>query len=137
MLSFLSYLAEANAPKTHPEWQEVQLAMKLKQIPKFTRKEFGEKMSTGKTVARRNFSGIENTDAGEITSLRKARNLFKKYGKGSSEDFNNLVQAVKERKTPPIVIYRDEKKQYLVGGNTRAMIASALGIRHRVKYLTK
>ncbi len=111
--------------------------MKLKKIPQFTRKEFAEKISSGKTVYKRKFKNIENTDAGSITSLRKARNLFKKYGKGSSEDFNSLVTAVKNRETPPIIIYREENRKYLVGGNTRAMIASALGIRHPVKYLTK
>lgn len=133
MIRFKSYLTE----ETHPEWEEVQLAMKLKQIPKFSRKEFTKKMSTGKPVSRKNFSGIENTDAENITSLQKARNLFKKYGKGSSDDFNNLVQAVKEKKTPPIIIYREDNREYLVGGNTRAMIATALRIRHAVRYLSK
>jgi hypothetical protein len=137
MHSFLSFINESTSPKSHPEWEEVRLAMKLKKIPQFTRKEFAEKISSGKTVYKRKFKNIENTDAGSITSLRKARNLFKKYGKGSSEDFNSLVTAVKNRETPPIIIYREENRKYLVGGNTRAMIASALGIRHPVKYLTK
>lgn len=137
MHSFLSFINESTFPKTHPEWDEVRLGMSLKKIPKFTRKEFTEKMSSGRPVMRGKFKNVENTDAGSVTSLRRARNLFKKYGKGSSEDFNSLVAAVKNRETPPIVIYREKNRQYLVGGNTRAMIASALGIRHPVKYLTK
>jgi hypothetical protein len=135
MLSFLSFITEQTSTN-HPEWEEVRLAMSNKQIPRFTKKEFSEKMLTGKTSSRINFSGIENTDA-PLTSLRRASNLYQKYGKGSKEDFNNLVTAVRERKTPPIIIFRDGKRHYLVGGNTRAMVASALGIRHPVKYLEK
>jgi len=137
MKSFLTYLTE-DKDYSHPEWPEVRLAMKLKEIPHFTKKEFVDKIESSKIFYKKNFSNIENTDA-PISSIRKARNLFLKYKKGTKEDFESLIKAVKEKKTPPIIIFRDseEKRQYLIAGNTRAMIASALGIRHKVQYLEK
>lgn len=135
MKSFLSFLYEEKE-YVHPEWEEVRLAMKNKQIPRFTKKEFTDQITTAKRKSRKNFSGVENTDA-PVKSLRRASNLFQKYGKGSKEDFNDLVNAVRQKKTPPIIIFRDGKREYLVGGNTRAMIASALGIHHPVQYLEK
>jgi len=83
-------------------------------------------------------SKMYNSDAGEVLSqetpsqkLKTAAKLAKHYGK----DYLSLLQAFKNNwKLPPPLIIRDKSNQlYLMAGNTRMMIALALGYNMPVK----
>lgn len=71
------------------------------------------------------WSILRNTDSYQIPSLEKVEKMTKKYGK----DLNTLLNAIENKESieSPIIIKWGETDYELVCGNTRLMIASALG----------
>ena len=81
---------------------------------------------------------MHNSDVGEILShdstskkLKTAAKLAKHYGK----DYLSLLQAFRNKwKLPPPLVVRDKNNElYLMAGNTRMMLAIALGYNMPVK----
>ena len=72
------------------------------------------------------WSRLENTDSYDINSEEEAIELARHYGK----DIQSILAA---EKTPPALILQySPNKYYLVGGNTRLMVARAKGINPQV-----
>lgn len=72
------------------------------------------------------WSRLENTDSYDISSEEEAIELAQHYGK----DIQSIMSA---EKTPPALILQySPNKFYLVGGNTRLMVARAKGINPQV-----
>jgi hypothetical protein len=72
------------------------------------------------------WSRLENTDSYDINSEEEAIELANYYGK----DIKSILAA---EKTPPALILQySPNKYYLVGGNTRLMVARAKGINPQV-----
>jgi hypothetical protein len=72
------------------------------------------------------WSRLENTDSYDINSEEEAIELAQYYGK----DIQSILAA---EKTPPALILQySPNKYYLVGGNTRLMVARAKGINPQV-----
>jgi hypothetical protein len=72
------------------------------------------------------WSRLENTDSYDINSEEEAIELARHYGK----DIQSILSA---EKTPPALILQySPNKYYLVGGNTRLMVARAKGINPQV-----
>jgi hypothetical protein len=72
------------------------------------------------------WSRLENTDSYDINSEEEAIELARYYGK----DIQSILAA---EKTPPALILQySPNKYYLVGGNTRLMVARAKGINPQV-----
>jgi len=72
------------------------------------------------------WSRLENTDSYDINSEEEAIELARYYGK----DIQSILGA---EKTPPALILQySPNKYYLVGGNTRLMVARAKGINPQV-----
>ena len=72
------------------------------------------------------WSRLENTDSYDIDSEEEAIELARHYGK----DIQSILAA---EKTPPALILQySPNKYYLVGGNTRLMVARAKGINPQV-----
>jgi hypothetical protein len=72
------------------------------------------------------WSRLENTDSYDINSEEEAIELAQYYGK----DIQSILVA---EKTPPALILQySPNKYYLVGGNTRLMVARAKGINPQV-----
>jgi len=72
------------------------------------------------------WSRLENTDSYDINSEEEAIELARHYGK----DIQSILGA---EKTPPALILQySPNKYYLVGGNTRLMVARAKGINPQV-----
>ena len=71
------------------------------------------------------WSILRNSDSYKIPSLEKVEKVTKKYGK----DLNSLLNAIENKESieSPIIIKWGEDDYELVCGNTRLMIASALG----------
>jgi len=66
-----------------------------------------------------NHKEIDNSDYDNVKSFDDVLNLVKKYGK----DINRLLDKFSEGKVEaPIILSIDNKKPYLIGGNTRLMI---------------
>ena len=82
----------------------------------------------GKEVTLNNdiWARLENTDSYDINSEEEAIELAKQYGK----DIQSILAA---KKTPPALILQyAPNKYYLVGGNTRLMVARVKGINPQV-----
>ncbi len=72
------------------------------------------------------WSRLENTDSYDIDSEEEAVELARQYGK----DIQSILAA---EKTPPALILQySPNKYYLVGGNTRLMVARAKGINPQI-----
>lgn len=69
---------------------------------------------------------LENTDSQKTTVLRNAKRLAKEYGR----DADSIIQGFNsgEPMPAPIILLRKNHAPYLIGGNTRLMIARALKI---------
>ena len=66
-----------------------------------------------------NHKEIDNSDYDNVKSFDDVLNLVKKYGK----DINRLLDKFSEGEVEaPIILSIDNKKPYLIGGNTRLMI---------------
>ena len=76
------------------------------------------------------WSQMENTDSWETTDI----NTVEKLGIEYERDVGRLVQAMKTGQTlpAPLVLVKPDGIPYLVGGNTRLMVARALGIKPKV-----
>ena len=85
-------------------------------------------LASGKevTLTDEMWSRLENTDSYDIDSEEDAIELARHYGK----DIQSILAA---EKTPPALILQySPNKYYLVGGNTRLMVARAKGINPQV-----
>jgi hypothetical protein len=76
------------------------------------------------------WSQMENTDSWETTDM----DIVEKLGTEYERDVDGLVQAMKTGQTlpAPLVLLKPNGIPYLIGGNTRLMVARALGIRPKV-----
>ena len=76
------------------------------------------------------WSQMENTDSWQTTDMDTVEQLGMEY----ERDVNQLVRAMKQGKIlpAPLVLIKPDGVPYLVGGNTRLMVARALGIRPKV-----
>ena len=73
---------------------------------------------------------MENTDSWGIESLEDARRYAEDYGK----DIERIVEGFEsgEELPAPIVLIKPDGVPYLVAGNTRLMVARALGVTPKV-----
>lgn len=73
------------------------------------------------------WSRLENTDSWSTTTMTHVNRLAKKYGR----DVSRIVTGFEEGKAmpAPIILIVDKEPPYLVGGNTRLMVARAMKIR--------
>lgn len=93
-------------------------------------------VNQGKLVILNNelWSQMENTDSWETTDMQSVERLGNEY----ERDVNSLVHAMKTGKTipAPIVLIKPDGIPYLIGGNTRLMVARALGLRPKIFLIT-
>ena len=76
-----------------------------------------------------NYKKIDNSDYGNVKSFDDVLNLVKKYGK----DINRLLDKFSEGEVEaPIILSIDNKKPYLIGGNTRLMLLQSLNIKPKI-----
>lgn len=73
---------------------------------------------------------LENTDSWEIQNMDDARLLAAEYDR----DIESIIAGIEAGSAmpAPIILQYDGNSYYLVGGNTRLMVAKALGIKPSV-----
>lgn len=70
---------------------------------------------------------LENTDSYyEIKNVEDVKKLAEKYDKDFDRVYNQIT--VDKKIEAPIILYRNNQKPYLIGGNTRLMVLRSLGI---------
>lgn len=70
---------------------------------------------------------LENTDSYyEIKNVEDVKKLAEKYDKDFDRVYNQIT--VDKKIEAPIILYRNNQKPYLIGGNTRLMVLKSLGI---------
>lgn len=79
------------------------------------------------------WKNIENTDSVEDLSLDDAKELAEDYGR----DIRRIIAAFKNKsKLPaPIILVRQDKTMTCVAGNTRLIVAKALGVKPQVFFI--
>lgn len=76
-----------------------------------------------------NHKKIDNSDYDNVKSFDDVLNLVKKYGK----DINRLLDKFSEGEVEaPVILSIDDKKPYLIGGNTRLMLLQSLNIKPKI-----
>lgn len=77
----------------------------------------------------KDWAELENTDSWGI-NLKDARRVAKQYGM----NLKRILQGFRAGAVipAPIVLFREDEKPYLIGGNTRLMAASAVGVRPKI-----
>lgn len=73
---------------------------------------------------------LQNTDSWETTKMEHVRKLASDYERDVDRIHKGMTQG--QSLPSPMVVHRPKKPPYLVGGNTRLMVARALGVRPHV-----
>lgn len=115
-----------------PEWKEEIGEFQRYNIDLSLLKEIFDNTKNLTPLSDKMWSELDNTESYEITSLEQATEYANKYGK----DIKSILKAIKENTPLPAPIIMKLNGSYdLVAGNTRLMVAKALGITPEVLIL--
>lgn len=115
-------------PDTEEEHDEI---MRQAKASKVNGKELKQKINNTKAteISDDVWSKLGNTDSWETDTLDKVAKLAKEYGR----DYKSILKGFGDEKDMPApMIIKKNNKYELIGGNTRLMVARALGIRPKV-----
>ena len=78
-------------------------------------------------LSRKHWKSLENTDSWGTKKMKQVKELSKEYGK----DYKSVKKGYKKGHSmpAPMIVHRKGKNPYLVGGNTRLMVARAKRIK--------
>ena len=81
-------------------------------------------------LSHKHWKRLQNTDSWDTKKISRARELSIEYDK----DVDRVEHGMRKGHTLPaaMVLHRKGKPPYLVGGNTRLMVARALGVKPHV-----
>lgn len=98
-------------------------------------KHLADKIRKGKIapLEDKHWKAMENTDSWGTTKMSHVKKVAKGYGK----NWEKVHQGYKKGHSmaAPMVVHRKKKRPYLVGGNTRLMVARAHKIRPHVVHV--
>lgn len=84
-------------------------------------------------LKKKHWKNLENTDSWGTKKMKHVKKLSKEYGK----DYKSVKKGYKRGASmaAPMVVHRKGKNPYLVGGNTRLMVARAKRVKPHVVHV--